>query len=101
VTVERLTLDQARTRILANAGLVDPDGIDWSEPAREAVIIAGLVQSTDNFEERSRIVACALALIGYAEHLAFEAGRAAERASWAAACRRAGLVGYLHRDGGR
>ncbi len=76
--MERLTIEQARARIAANTGpnsLVDPKGIDWTQPGLDAVVIAGLVQSTDDFEERHRVVACALALVCYECHLAFEAGR--------------------------
>lgn len=80
--MDRLTLPEARVRIAANLGpnsLVDPAAIDWTQPAREAVTIAGLVQSTDNFDERAAITAVALALLAYAAHLDFEAGREAMR----------------------
>ncbi len=78
MTVERITAEQARRRIEANTGadsLVEPASIDWTQPGREAVTIAGLVGFTNDLDQRSRIVACALALVGYEAHLAFEAGR--------------------------
>ncbi len=76
--MSRLTLSQARERIAALTGptsLIDPAAIDWTQPDREAVTLAGLVQSTQNFGERENIVAVCLALLAYQSHLSHEAGK--------------------------
>ena len=82
--MSRLTLSQARERIAALTGpasLIDPEAIDWTQPDREAVTLAGLVQSTDDFGERENIVAVCLALLAYQSHLDHEAGQAFELAA--------------------
>ena len=82
--MSRLTLSQARERIAALTGptsLIDPAAIDWTQPDREAVTLAGLVQSTQNFGERANIVAVCLALLAYQSHRDHEAGRAFELAA--------------------
>lgn len=75
--IERLTFGEARARVLANTTdpecPVEPD-LDWSQPGREAVTIAGLLGSTDP-KYRPAITAVALALIGYEAHLAYIEGR--------------------------
>lgn len=82
--MSRLTLSQARERIAAlsdSGALVDAACIDWTQPGREAVTLAGLVQSTDDFGERENIVAVCLALLAYQSHLDHEAGQAFELAA--------------------
>ncbi len=75
--IERLTFGEARARVLANTTdpecPVEPD-LDWSQPGREAVTIAGLLGSTDP-KHHAAITAVALALIGYEAHLAYIEGR--------------------------
>ncbi len=76
--IERLTASVAHARVLANT--TDPDcpvdynAIDWSQPGREAVTIAGLLGSTEP-KHHAAITAVALALVGYEAHLAYIEGR--------------------------
>lgn len=74
---ERLTLAQARERVAAltsNDSVIDPASIDWTQPARDALMFAGLVPNY--YDERETIVAVCLVLLGYQAHLDHEAGKA-------------------------
>ena len=76
--IERLTAAVAHARVLATTTgpdcPVDYTAIDWLQPGREAVTIAGLLGATDP-KHHAAITAVALALIGYEAHLAYIEGR--------------------------
>ena len=86
--MERLTLAQARERVaeqmFAQRFLVDE--IDWTQPGREALLVAGLLPGAASQNERDALQAVALALLGYQAHLDYEAGRGIghfeERLQW-------------------
>jgi hypothetical protein len=93
--MDRLTLEQARARITANAAAAyfDPAEIDWTQPDREALIIAGRMGATVSQDEQSALMAIALALLGYQSYRDVLAGQESEReahATWIAR-RAAGL----------
>ena len=75
--MERLTLSEARERVAEQMFAQDflVDEIDWTQPGREALLIAGLLPRATGQDERDALQAVALALLGYQAHLDYEAGR--------------------------
>lgn len=74
--MERLTLSEARARVAAQMPTaLSVNVIDWTQPDREALLVAGLLPGASSQDERDALQAIALALLGYQAHLDYEAGR--------------------------
>ena len=74
--MERLTLSEARARVAAQMSTaLAVNVIDWTQPDREALLVAGLLPGASSQDERDALQAIALALLGYQAHLDYEAGR--------------------------
>jgi hypothetical protein len=93
--MERLTLEQAQERVAAQ-GADFP--IDWTRPATEALLIAGMLPNADGQDERNRIQAVALALLAYQSHLDHEAGAEAEKRATVLYLREEQAVARKHED---